>query len=169
MLNRDLLNRIDKIIADNHLERKTKKQHILKSVEPLLLNDLSFSIEQSGKSITKPKLDPTFIETLFKIIDDRGLKDSDIYNKVGIDRKTFSKIRNNTIKISKNNAIALCLGLELDINTTEELLSKAGYALSKSSMRDAIIRECITDGIVDIRSIDEYLIHYEQKTIMKYN
>ena len=33
-----------------------------------------------------------FQTTLFKMIDDRNLKDSDVYNKVHIDRRLFSKI-----------------------------------------------------------------------------
>lgn len=36
-----------------------------------------------------------FQTTLFKMIDDRNLKDSDVYNKVHIDRRLFSKIRND--------------------------------------------------------------------------
>lgn len=33
-----------------------------------------------------------FKSLLFKLIDERGLKDSDVYNKVHLDRRLFSKI-----------------------------------------------------------------------------
>ena len=42
-----------------------------------------------------------FQTTLFKMIDDRNLKDSDVYNKVHIDRRLFSKIRNDKNKFDK--------------------------------------------------------------------
>jgi len=166
MLNKLLLKEIDQIILDRHLVKK----HKTKSIESSAIcdQDKLNVIQNKKESNIDVKLDPTFAETLFKIIDERCLKDSDIYNKVGIDRKVFSKIRNNTIKVSKNNAIALCIGLKLDIKQMEDLLSKAGYALSKSSIRDVIIRQCIEKNIYDIENIDEYLIHYEQKTIIKY-
>ena len=36
----------------------------------------------------------TFKELLFKYIDDKDLKDADVYNKVHIDRRLFNKIKN---------------------------------------------------------------------------
>ena len=45
--------------------------------------------------INENKDEDTFQTKLFKLIDERGLKDSDVYNKVDIDRRLFSKIRSN--------------------------------------------------------------------------
>ena len=49
-----------------------------------------------------------FQTMLFKLIDDRNLKDSDVYNKVHIDRRLFSKIRSDkTYHPSKETVILL--------------------------------------------------------------
>lgn len=51
-------------------------------------------IEDIDTYINDNKEDYTFKEMLFKYIDDRNLKDSDVYNKVHIDRRLFNKIKN---------------------------------------------------------------------------
>ena len=51
------------------------------------------------------KKSKNFNEVLFNYIDQSGHKDSEIYNKVDIDRKLFSKIRCNDNYIPKKNTI----------------------------------------------------------------
>lgn len=64
-------------------------------------------------------LDAGFSETLLKLIDRSGKKDSEIYKKANVDRKLFSKIRNNPdYKPSKSTAIAFAIALELNLNET---------------------------------------------------
>ena len=54
--------------------------------------------------------DAGFSETLLKLIDRAGKKDSEIYKKANVDRKLFSKIRNNPdYKPSKVTAIAFAI------------------------------------------------------------
>ena len=58
-----------------------------------------------------------FTNLLFKFIDRNNLKDSDVYNKAGIDRRLFSKIRSNEqYHPKKETVIALGLSLNLSID-----------------------------------------------------
>ena len=85
--------------------------------------------------------DAGFTETLLKLIDKSGKKDSEIYKKALLSKQHFSKIRNNPdYKPTKPTAIALALALELDLDGTKDLIRRAGYALTNSSKFDLIIR-----------------------------
>ncbi len=102
-----------------------------------------------------------FNELLFSYIDKSGYKDSEIYKKVDIDRKLFSKIRcsNNYIP-RKNVIIKLCLSLKLDKHDFNKLLNSAGYSLRKSSEFDLVIAYCLDNNIYDINVINDYLYTY---------
>ena len=102
-----------------------------------------------------------FNELLFSYIDKSGYKDSEIYKKGDIDRKLFSKIRCNSNYIpKKNTVIKLCLSLSLDKNRFNNLLSSAGYSLSKNNNFDLVISYCIENDIYDINIINDYLYTY---------
>ena len=65
--------------------------------------------------------DTGFTETLLKLIDRTGKKDSEIYKKALLTKQHFSKIRNNpNYKPTKPTAIALALALELDLEATKD-------------------------------------------------
>lgn len=119
----------------------------------------------SSKSLADriENLDKTFQEHLFMLIDRRGLTDPEVYKKANIDRKLFSKIRNNIdYAPSKRTAVALAIALELSLDETKDLLMKAGYALSPSSTFDKIIEYCIEEGEYDVHTINIYLFDFDQ-------
>ena len=104
-----------------------------------------------------------FQTMLFKLIDERNLKDSDVYNKVHMDRRLFSKIRNNDYHPSKETIILLGIALELNEKEIDELLESASYSLPKNNHYDLIIRFCFINKIFKLEEINELLDKYHCK------
>lgn len=113
--------------------------------------------------ISNNKSDNKFQELLFKYIDERGLKDSEVYKKVHIDRRLFSKIRNNNYHPSKETIILLGFALELSEKEIDELLSSASYSLPKNNVFDLIIRFCFIEKIYKLKDVNELLETYNCK------
>lgn len=105
-----------------------------------------------------------FQTLLFKLIDDRKLKDSDVYNKVHIDRRLFSKIRKDSnYHPSKETVILLGLSLELNEKEIENLLESAAYSLPKNNYYDLIIRFCFINKIYNLIKVNSLLDEYNCK------
>ena len=111
-------------------------------------------------------LDAGFSETLLQLIDRTGKKDSEIYKKANVDRKLFSKIRNNMdYKPSKATALAFAFALELDINETKDFIGRAGFALSHSSKFDVIVEYFLVNRNYNVFELNEVLFAFDQPLI----
>ena len=123
------------------------------------------SIKKGSESLAElvGNLDEPFTATLLRLIDAKGMKDSQVYHRANLDRRLFSKIRSNMdYSPSKGTVIALAVSLELTLPQTADLLARAGFALSKSRVFDVIVEYFISNSKYDIFEINEVLFSYDQ-------
>lgn len=114
------------------------------------------------------KREESFSAMLLRLIDEKGLKDSDVYKRANIDRRLFSKIRGDgNYTPSKKTAISFCLALELELDEAKKLLETAGYALSASSRFDLIIMYLIENQEYNIHFANIVLADYGEGTLSR--
>ena len=122
-------------------------------------------MKESCKDYLSHSKSMSFNEILFSFIDEKRVKDSEIYKKVDIDRKLFSKIRcNNNYIPRKNVVIKLCFALGLNKANFNKLLNSAGYSLSNTTF-DLVITYCLDNNIYDINIINDYLYTYSSAVL----
>lgn len=109
------------------------------------------------------QLEETFSQRLLRMIDERGMTDSEAYTKAYVDRRHFSKIRKDINYVpNKKTVLAFTIALELSLDEAKDLLASAGFALSRSSKTDIIVAYFLQNKIYDMFEINDVLDAYGQ-------
>ncbi len=176
-LSGSLFSKIDAYIDERYVQEQSEVeygfnlscQEISRQDKAIELNELcSFDLSnpicyQESLSDRIKHLGETFQERLFRMIEERGLTDAQVYKKANIDRKLFSKIRCSAeYTPKKKTVLALALALELCMDDTKDLLASAGYAFSPSSRFDLIIQYFIENQVYDIYAINIALFEHDE-------
>lgn len=97
----------------------------------------------------------TYSEYLLYLIQDKGMENAEVWKRAIIDKKIFSKIKNNPdYHPQKMTALCLCIGAKLNLDETRDLLARAGYALSPCDKTDIIFSYFIENEIYDMIELD---------------
>ena len=109
------------------------------------------------------ELDETFSQSLFRLIDQKGFEDCDVYKRAFVDRRLFSKIKKDPYyHPKKKTAVAFVLALRLNLDEALDLLMRAGYTLSHSDVFDIVIEYCIVNEMYDLHVVNECLNEFDQ-------
>ena len=164
----------DHYIDDHKLQGRNRLLEESKSnyYEEALLESSRLEHLDHGKSPNRSlddvvkHLDESFSEMLLRIIDEKGLKDPDVYKKANVTKQTFSKIRNNKhYNPTKQTVLAFAIALQLNLDEAKDLLLKSGYALSRSSRFDVIMSYFFESENYDIFEINEVLFAYDESLL----
>lgn len=97
----------------------------------------------------------TFSQYLMYLIQDKKMENADVWKRAIVDRKVFSKIKNNPdYHPQKLTALCLCIGAKLNLDESRDLLARAGYALSPCDKTDIIFSYFIENEIYDMIELD---------------
>ena len=159
-----LLGRVESYISQHYVEAHTPQRQLLHIEEAAMASvPMPMAAPPPTLDDLMEKLDEPFSDTLLKLIDQKGKTDVEVYKRANLDRKLFSKIRTGKGYTPKKPTIlALAIALELTLKETDDLLERAGYALSHASKFDVIVEYFIVNGQYNIFEINEVLFQYDQ-------
>lgn len=103
---------------------KEKSETIQKEKEA---EDFDYDSHESALDERMKHISDTFSEYLLYLIDSKGMSYPDVYKRAIVDKKVFSRLKNNPDSHPKKiTAMCLCIGARLNLDQTRDLLARAG-------------------------------------------
>lgn len=164
---------VDTFIDENYVQEKvtftyssdiTERSHRFEAMPlPECFPRMASAPAESSLEDVIEEVGETFQERLLRLIDERQLTNAEVYKKANLNRKLFSKILcNPAYHPKKRTVVAFAIALELNLDETKDLLSRAEYAFSPSSRFDLIIQYFIQRGIYDVYQINVVLFDHKE-------
>lgn len=124
-----------------------------RTLEASLLN---FTEQHESKLEERMRhMSDTYSQYLMYLIQERNMENAEVYKRAIVDKKIFSKIKNNAnYHPNKMTALCLCVGAKLNLDESRDLLARAGYALSPCDKTDIIFSYFIENEIYDMIELD---------------
>lgn len=132
------------------------KSHEEASCEQILFEEPSFDERDEDRLEERMRCrTDTFSQYLLQLIREKNMENAEVYERAIVDRKIFSKIKNNAdYHPNKLTALCLCIGAMLNMEEANALLARAGYALSPCDKTDIIFAYFIENKIYDMIELD---------------
>lgn len=171
MLTKDLLEQINSYVEENLRFKLPKKIRSL-TEKKILTCKCRITISRKCLELPAPQKkcleenlstadEETFAEYLLRYMNERGADPVEVYKRVNLDRRVFSKLRTNRYyKPHKRTLFVIAFGLELNVDEAENLLKRAGYSFSPYDKADIIIKFFFEQNIHNLFTVNEALVDY---------
>lgn len=118
------------------------------------------------------QLDESFGEAVIRLREEKKIKSSKLCLDANITKAVLSNIVQSVpggskqgYRPQKTTAIAVGIALKLEMKELNELLGKAGYVLTRSSLTDVIVEYFVTRKNFNVYEINEVLFAYDQSLL----
>ena len=138
------------LYEDEFLFHKVRAMQAQKKTESSGGSDFDLALYKK-----EPDDDLSFSKHLIKLLNAKNIDNVTAYKRSNITKGAFSKIMCGDTKIPKRQTVlGLCIGLQLTLRESIELLASAGYAFNISNKADKLIIQCIIRKHYDIYLIN---------------